>query len=347
LTRSLPDHELLDAAASGKLANDPATLLAQTRRLLASKHHHRFVADFTDAWLNLRDIEFTSPDKNLYPEFDSFLQDSMLQETRQYFASLIADNAGIGHLVDSDYAMLNNRLALHYGIEDVGIAGVAGPEIRRVELPIDSVRGGLLTQASVLKVSANGTNTSPVVRGVWVMERILGNAPPPPPPGIPGVEPDIRGASTLRELLDKHRNLDSCRGCHTIIDPPGFALESFDPIGGWRTHFRSLGEGERVDREVDGQRVRYRMGPEVDASGQLADGTPFAGYREFRELLARDPKELARALSTKLMTFATGRDMGFSDRESIEAVVASTKASQHGLRDLIEQIVLSGTFRRK
>ena len=149
--------------------------------------------------------------------------------------------------------MLNNRLALHYGIE-----GVSGPEIRRVPLPEDSVRGGILSHASVLKVSANGTNTSPVVRGVWVVERLLGHSPPPPPPGVAGVEPDIRGASTLRQLLDQHRNLESCRACHMMIDPPGFALESFDPIGGWRDNFRSLGDGPRPEVEVDGLPVRYR-----------------------------------------------------------------------------------------
>jgi hypothetical protein len=342
LTRSTPDEQLLEAAASGRLTKHPDVLLAQTLRLLKTAHHERFINDFTDAWLNLRDIEFTAPDKNLFPEFDEFLQDSMLKETRSFFASLIADNAGVRELIDSDYAMLNNRLAQHYEI-----GGVTGPEIRRVPLPHDSVRGGILAQASILKVSANGTNTSPVVRGVWVMERIMGQAPPPPPAGVPGVEPDIRGASTLRELLDKHRNLDSCRGCHLMIDPPGFALESFNPIGGWRTHFRSLGNGERVEVRVGGRQVRYRIGPEVDASGMLADGTEFSGFREFREILARDEAALARALATKLLTFATGREMGFSDRQSIEEIVQQSKASGYGIRDLIESVVLSETFRKK
>src|SRR5262249_29447033 len=159
-------------------------------------------------------------------------------------------------------------------------------------------------QASVLKVSANGTNTSPVVRGVWVMERILGQAPPPPPAGVPGVEPDIRGASTLRQQLENHRNLASCRNCHQLFDPPGFAPESFDPVGGWRERFRSLGNGDRVETEVRGMRVRYKLGPPVDSAGKLADGRRFGGFREFRELLERDEAVVALALTTKLLTFA-------------------------------------------
>jgi len=342
LTRTSPDEELLQLAVQGKLTRDPAMLMTHTERLLKHAHSERFVADFTDAWLNLRDINFTTPDGLLFPEFDPFLQWSMLAETRAFVRKLIDDNLGVGNLVKSDFAMLNNRLAEHYGI-----AVVLGPEIRPVKLNADSVRGGLLSQASVLKVSANGTNTSPVVRGVWVMERLLGQAPPPPPPGVPGVEPDIRGASTLRELLDKHRKLDSCRGCHQAIDPPGFALESFDPIGGWRDHFRRLGGGKQIDKEVRGRSVRYKLGPPVDASGQLLNGDTFNGFNEFRELLLRDQSVLAKALTAKLLIFATGREMGFSDRAEIERIVKDSQASQHGVRDLVRLVVASETFRRK
>ncbi|MCA9070976.1 MAG: DUF1592 domain-containing protein, partial [Planctomycetaceae bacterium] len=215
LTRTLPDEELLAVAKLGQLSRDPKVLAAQTERLLNDPRSERFIEDFTDAWLNLRDIEFTSPDRNLFPEFDQFLQFSMLAETRTFWRELIEKNLGVTNIVQSDFAMLNNRLADHYGI-----AGVEGPDIRRVPLRKGSERGGFLSQGAVLKVSANGTNTSPVVRGVWVAERILGETPPPPPPGVPGVEPDIRGAKTLREILAKHRDSDNCRACHQKIDPP-------------------------------------------------------------------------------------------------------------------------------
>lgn len=342
LTRTTPDSELLQVAGSGRLATDRTVLLRQTERLFEHPHFERFVADFTDAWLNLRDIEFTNPDETLFPEFDPFLKWSMVAETRSFWRKLIDENLGISNIVKSDFAMLNNRLAEHYGID-----GVEGPEIRAVPLPPGSIRGGFLSQGSVLKVSANGTNTSPVVRGVYVMERILGRMAPPPPAGVPGVEPDIRGATTLRELLDRHRSVDACRGCHQMIDPPGFALESFDPIGGWRDRFRSIGQGDRVDMFVHGRRVQYRLGPPVDSSGVLSDGREFRGFAELRDLLAADQATLARALVTKLLTFATGREMGFSDREEIERIVKQGAVTDYGVRDLIKLAVTSDIFTRK
>lgn len=342
LTRTSPDDELLAAAAAGSLSADPQTLTQHADRLMKSPLVDHFVVDFTDAWLNLREIEFTNPDEVLYPEFDRFLQFSMLGETRAYVRKLFDENRGVDALVRSDFAMLNSRLAQHYRIH-----GVAGPEIRAVPLPAESVRGGLLSQASVLKVSANGTNTSPVVRGVWVMERILGQTPQPPPPGIPGVEPDIRGATTLREQLDKHRNVDNCRSCHQQIDPAGFALESFDPVGGWRERFRSIGQGESVKREIGDRKVRYKLGPPVDASGELLSGEKFAGYIEFRNLLAEDRPALARALVTKFLTFGAGREMGFSDRPEIERIVQASAEDNYGVRTLLLQAIGSEIFRRK
>jgi len=342
LTRTAPDAELRQAADAGKLTDHPEELLAQTRRLLNDPRHERFLTDFCDAWLNLRDIEFTSPDQQLFPEFDQYLQFSMLAETREFVGKLIRENLPVVNVVRSDFAMLNERLAEHYEL-----SAVDGPDIRPVRIPADSPRGGLLSQASVLKVSANGTNTSPVVRGVWVLERILGQPPQPPPPGIPGIEPDIRGATTLRDLLARHRDLDSCRGCHAKIDPPGFAMECFNPIGGYRDRFRSLGEGERVSRQVAGRNVRYRLGPAVDASGELPDGTRFSGFLEYRDQLADDPRTLAQSLTTKLMIFATGREMGFSDRPIIANILAKTEANDYRVRDLIEQIVLSDVFLNK
>jgi hypothetical protein len=263
-------------------------------------------------------------------------------ETRAFLRELIESNRPVTCLVDSDFAMLNSRLAEHYDLPPV-----SSTEVRRVGLPADSLRGGLLTQASILKVTANGTNSSPVQRGAWVMERILGQTPPPPPPGVPGVEPDIRGASTLRELLEKHRSLDSCKACHRKIDPPGFALESFNPIGGYRDRYRSIGGGDQVDKTVHGRPVRYRLGPEVDSSGQLADGREFADFAAFRDYLARDPDLLATTLARKLLTFATGRELGFSDRAEVDQIVKACAAQGYGVRDLLHRVVQSEIFRRK
>ena len=343
LNRTLPDSKLLDAAASGALSSNPDALRLHALRLITNTHFERFVADFTDSWLDLRSIDFTVPDSQLFPEYDKYLKYSILSETRSYFRELFRSNLSIEHVVKSDFAMLNARLSRHYGIPNI-----TSPEVEKVSLPADSVRGGFLSHASIHKVSANGTNTSPVLRGIWVNERILGKHPAPPPPGIPGVEPDIRGADTLRELLDKHRDSESCQACHEMIDPPGFALESFSPIGGWREHFRSLGEGETPTvRRAGNAYVRYKIGPPVDDSGVLQDGQPFEGFREYRDLIAKDRKKLAKALVTKFLTFSTGREMGFSDRPEINRIVSEAEKLDFGVSDLILLSVSSEIFRHK
>ncbi|WP_234952306.1 DUF1592 domain-containing protein [Rhodopirellula baltica] len=342
LHRTTPDKALLRAASQNELTRSTESLLSHAKRLVAEPRFDRFVVDFTDAWLNLRDIDQTSPDQKLFPEYDRYLRDSMVEETRQFFATLIRENLPVTNLVKSDFAMLNLRLANHYGIE-----GVDHADTRRVRLPNDSVRGGLLGQASVLKVTANGTNTSPVVRGVWVTERLLGVHPAPPPPGISGVEPDIRGAATLRQLLDQHRSEESCHACHALIDPPGFALESFNPIGGWRDRYRSLGEGERIDLRVNNRRVQYRLGLPVDSSGTLPSGVSFEGFDAFRDCLLKDPDQLAKSLITKWLTFATGREMGFSDRQEIESLTRQSAQRGHGLRTMLALVIASDIFRTK
>ena len=331
LWRTMPDDELLRLAAAGKL-REPATLRAQTSRLLAHANASRFYADFTDAWLNLREIDFTSPDRKLYPEFDGQLQDAMLAESRAFFRELIVTNLSPTNIVASDFAMLNRRLAEHYNIP-----GVTGLDIRKVPLPPDSKRGGVMTQAAVLKVSANGSNTSPVVRGVWVLERILGQPPQPPPPGVPGLEPDVRGATTLREQLDKHRQLASCNSCHRAIDPPGFALESYDVIGGWREVFR-------VYRKRKGKIV-LNSGPPVDASGETTDGGKFANFADFQKLLLTRPERITHTIAEKLLTFSSGRELGFSDREEVNRIVSQLKTG--GMRDLVELVVASPIFQTK
>lgn len=339
LHRIAPDAALRSLAANRGVVEN---LNETTRRLMQDERFDRFIADFADSWLDLREIDFTAPDKNLFPEFDPYLKDSLIPETRAFLKELFVGNHPVKAIVKSDFAMLNSRLAQHYDLPSV-----EGPEIRKVALPADSVRGGLLSQGSILKVTANGTNTSPVVRGVWVLERILGNPPQPPPPGIAGVEPDIRGAETLRQILDKHRDSQSCNACHRKIDPPGFALESFNPIGGFRERFRSTGEGERIKEKVAGRNVRFRWGPEVDSAGSLPDGRTFGGYREFRDLLAAEEEALATNFLRKLLTFATGREMGFSDRLEIQSMVEKSAGNGYRIGDLLHLAVSSPIFLSK
>ena len=237
------------------------------------------------------------------------------------------------------------EVSVRNALTDIGIH--INPEILRVTLPVGSPRGGVLTQASVLKVTANGTNTSPVIRGVWVLENILGKPVPPPPPGIGAIEPDIRGATTIRQQLDKHRNTESCAVCHKRIDPPGFALESFDAIGGWREWYRSLGAGERVDLEIGRIRVQYKKGPSVDSSGEMASGESFEDVRRFKELLLADKDQIARCLTEKLLTYGLGRELGFVDRPAVSEIVKTIAAKEYGFRSLVYEVVMSKTFRQK
>ena len=227
-----PDQELLQLASEGKLSNC-AVLRSQTERLLNSPKAHEFTRNFCGQWLNLRDIDATMPDSRLYPEFDLQLKSAMIGETHAFFEEMLRRDLGVKTLIDSDFAMLNRRLAEHYDIPDV-----VGEQFRAVPLSPAGHRGGILTQASILKVTANGTSSSPVVRGAFVERRILGYQLQPPPPNAGAIEPDMRGATTIREQLAKHRRMASCSVCHQYIDPPGFALENYDVIGGYRDWYR-------------------------------------------------------------------------------------------------------------
>ena len=340
LTRTAPDAELLGLAQAGELRGN---LQAQTERLLKDDRFERFITDFTQSWLNLREMDFTIPDRTLYPEYEPYLRFSMPRETEAFLRELIAGNHPASAIVKTDFAMINDRMAEHYGID-----GVAGSQFRKVALPANSWRGGFLSQGSVLKVSANGSATSPVVRGVYVMERILGITSTPPPPNISGVEPDIRGTVTLRELLDKHRNVVSCASCHNKIDPLGFALESFDVTGLRRDRFRNRNsESKRVDAVVRGRQVQYRLGPEVDSSGKFLDGSTYNDFHDYRDFLAKHDDRLARAFAGKLLTFATGRELGFSDRAELDRIVADTTQNKHRLRDVFHRIIQSEIFLNK
>ena len=343
LWSSLPDDELSAVAASGELTK-PEVLRRQTDRLLNDRRAERFTKNFVGQWLNLREIEFTTPDKQLYPEFDSLLLDAMVNETELFFDEILTNNRSVHDFIDADWTMLNERLAEHYRID-----GVTGPEFRKVALRPEHHRGGVLTQASVLKVSANGTTTSPVTRGGYVLERLLNQPPPPPPPGVPGVEPDIRGATTLREQLDKHRSIASCNNCHKTIDPPGFALENYDVMGGWRENYRVLNKDLPAPpvELTGGRRVSWRVGPKVDASGTTTDGLSFRDLVEYKQVLLKDKNLFARALTEKLLVYATGRGLGFSDRPEVERIVASVAAQGYGCRDLVHAVVQSPIFLHK
>lgn len=342
LWSTMPDEELLRLAGEKRLSQ-PGTLRAQVKRMLQDTKARAFVENFTGQWLDLRNIDATTPDARLYPEFDELLRLSMLGETRAFFSELLDKNLDVSNLIHSDFAMLNSRIAAHYGIE-----GVAGEEFRRVLLPPDSPRGGILTQASVLKVTANGTTTSPVLRGSWVVKRLLGQPSPPPPANVGTIEPDTRGATTIREQLAKHRTNESCAVCHRNIDPPGFALESFDVIGGFRDRYRSQEKGDRVDkRSATGRYYRYLLGPAVDPSGEMPDGRKFSGIKDFKRLLLADQDQILKSLAENLVIYGTGAGISYADRRPVAAIVAQVREQGGGLGTLIQEIVQSPLFQSK
>ncbi len=339
LWSSMPDDELLSLAEQGKL-NQPETLRKQVERMLKDPRAASFTENFAGQWLGLRNIDATTPDPTLYPEYDDILKVAMVKETLLFFDEVLKNDLSLTNFVASDFTMLNGRLAKHYGIP-----GVTGMEFRKVALPKDSHRGGVLTMASVMKVTANGTTTSPVLRGAWVLDRILGTPPPKPTVDVEAVEPDIRGAITIRDQLAKHRQRAECASCHVKIDPPGFALESFDVIGGWRENYRSVGKGEAV--VLDGRRMRYLKGQPVDAADVLPDGRKFRNIDEFKQVLLKDKDQLARALAEKLLSYATGASPGKSDQPEIDAIVARIRDKDYGLRTLVQAIVQSRLFQYK
>jgi hypothetical protein len=344
LWNSAPDAELRAVAAKGDLRK-PKILRAQTERLLNDPRSRQFVNAFLDYWLDLRAVSGVAPDEMLYPDYqlDDYLAESMVEETQLFFSELLQRNLGVTNLVSADFAILNERMAKHYGI-----GGVEGAQFRKVSLPKESVRGGLLTEASVLKVTSNGTSTSPVKRGAWIMTRLIGRPPPPPPEAVPAVEPDIRGATTIREQLAKHRNEETCNACHRHIDPAGFALESFDVMGGWRDRYRSIGGPEKVKGiGHNGNNFHYSLGPNVDATGELPDGRKFADVRQLKQCLADEPEQLARNMVQQLTVYATGAPMRFADRPIVAKMLADTRARGYGLRDLIHEVVQSELFLNK
>jgi len=343
LWRSLPDDELLRLAADDQLS-DPAILASQVDRMLNDPKCERFVHDFLDQWLHLNQIDATTPDTFLYPEYDDVLRRAMLAETREFFQHLIDEDLSLRNLIDSDFAFLNRRLAEHYGI-----AGVEGEAMRKVSLDPASVRGGILTHAAIAKVTANGTVTTPVKRGNFVLTSLLGQPPNPPPPGAGSIEPDTRGATTIREMLQKHQTIEVCAGCHRRIDPPGFALECFDPVGNFRDQYRN---SKGVQREINaGLRFLhkdYELGLPVDTSGVTEDGVEFDDIRGYKKhLVETSSEQVARNVLSKLIAFSTGAEVEFADRDEVERILDETRDDGYPFRSLIHQVVASQIFRNR
>lgn len=323
---SQPDSALLACAEQGELT-DSKKLVEQLHRLLDDDRAEGFVTGFLDSWLTLRDLGATPPDRDAFRDFYQFdLGRAMRQETELFMKHLLQENLSIEYFLDADFAFVNKALARHYELKLADDVQFHGGEFQRVQLQ-DRRRGGLLGQASVLTVTANGIDTSPVVRGVWVLENILGMPPSPPPPDVEPLDPDVRGAKSIREQLEKHRELATCQACHRKIDPLGFAMENYDPIGRWR---------DRYDNKVP-----------VDAKGQMPDGRTFHDIRGLKDVLSSFDEQFARALTEKLLAYAIGRELNFADAHDVDMILARLQERGGGFRDLVELVVDSGTFRRR
>ena len=312
LWSSQPDETLLELAKAGRLRSE---LAAQAARMLHDPKSDRFVRHFVRRWLDLDNIAVMPPSEEFLEYYRDNLKTAMRDETESFFRYVLNENLPPREFLSADYSFLNRELALHYGIE-----GVEGNQLQRVSLQ-DTRRGGLLGQGAFLTASANGVDTSPVVRGIYVLEKLLGYTPPPPPPDVPAIEPDIRGAVTIREQLEKHRTSETCAECHRKIDPLGFALENFDAIGGWRD--------------------QYARNLPVDATGQLPGGDRFKTIPQFRNQLLEREEQFNRCLTEKVMTYALGRELESGDRPAIDQILAELKTNEGGLADLIRLIVLS------
>jgi len=329
LWSTLPDAPLLEAARQGSLGR-PEVLRSQVQRMLHDPRIERFAAGFPRQWLRLGKVGMFPPDKKLYPDYDEHLQKSMVEETTATFREVLLKNLSLREFLDSDWTMLNARLAEHYGV-----SGVDGDDFRRVSLAPESHRGGLLTQASILSLTSDGTRHRPVHRGVWVMESILGRSPPPPPANVPPIEPTPAKSpkATLRMKLDAHKSDPNCAACHRKIDPLGFAFDAFDAIGRWRT--------VEVVRDGAGDN------PKVDPRGELPDGRTFADAGEFKKLLLADVDKFNAAFIEKLATYALRRGMMVDDRPALSELARRSKAGDYRLGAIVEALALSELFQKR
>ena len=329
LWSSLPDSELMDLAQSGALRK-PEVLRGQFRRMIADPKIERFCDSFPRQWLQLNKVGMFPPDEKLYPDYDKWLEKSMILETTGYFAEVFENNLPIREFVDSNWTVLNPRLSLHY---EVPVPKQAG--FRRVALRPEDHRGGILTHASVLSLTSDGTRHRPVHRGVWVSEAIFGKVPPPPPPNVDAIEPNPIDApkATIRMKLEAHKANENCAACHARIDPLGLAFDNFDAVGRWRT--------EEIVPKGTGKN------PAVDASGELPDGRKFADSVEFKQLVAEDEDAFARALTEKLANYGLRRAMTVDDAAELDRIVAASKKNGHRFRDLVEAFANSELFLKR
>ena len=317
---ALPDETLLDLAKRKRL-NRSDVLSEQVERMLGDKRSDRFVSGFLDSWLTLRDLGDAPPDRKKFEAYYAGdLESAMRKETELYTRHALDENLELSSFLDSNYSFVNGPLAELYGLKDV-----KGLGFQKVTFN-DPRRGGLLGHASVLTVTANGIDTSPVYRGIWLLENLLGTPPPPPPPDVEPLDPDIRGTKTIREQLEKHRNVESCRECHRKIDPLGFALENFDPIGGWRSNYD--------DRAP------------IDASGKMPDGRAFESVVDFKKILLEKQFLFNRAITEKMLAYALGRRIEIMDRPVVDGILADLEERGGGFRDLINLVVTSESFSR-
>ena len=322
LWSSIPDDELLDAAIRGELSR-PDELERQTRRLLADPRSFNLASNFAGQWLQLRNLVSVSPNPRLFPDFDDNLRRAMREETERFFDSVLREDRGVADLLDADYTFLNERLAKHYGINNV-----YGTRFRRVQLDPDSRRGGLLRHGSILSVTSYATRTSPVIRGVWVLSNIFGAPPPPPLPNVPALEEnEVVANLPMRERLAAHRSNPVCANCHRTIDPVGFALENFDALGRWRDH-----EGDTAS---------------IDVSGGLPLVGDFSGVNGLEAGLMSRPDLFAGTIADKLLTFALGRGVEYYDAPAIRRILRATETDGYRLSSLVVEIVKSVPFQMR
>jgi mono/diheme cytochrome c family protein len=319
---SIPDDQLLDVAAAGRL-KDPSVLEQQVRRMLADPRSESLVTNFAAQWLYLRDIAAKQPDEILFADFDETLRTAMQRETELFIGSVFRENRSLLDLLNANYTFLNERLARHYGVPNV-----RGSYFRRVTFPDGSVRGGLLGQGSVLTVTSYSTRTSPVLRGKWVLENLLSAAPPPPPADIPALKTETAPGKplTLREAMVRHRAAPACAGCHARMDPIGFAMENFDAVGRWR--------------ERDGQQP-------IDATGVFPEGTKFEGIAGLKKELVRQPEQFVGTVTERLLMYAIGRNLQYYDAPTVRAVMRDAAPANHTLASLVLGIVKSRPFQMR